>query len=133
MSDNVTDTGGRRDGAAAGNGRPSPNGAGRAPSAAPSTAGQSGEVIGLMSAINYCAAVAAAHENHSQAGGEAFLGALESMEFGPETRAAVAAAQEATTSASGAWRAAEAKLKEQLAAKEHTTEETPNKQALLAE
>lgn len=94
---------------------------------------QSGEVVGLTSAINYAAAVAAAHEAHTAAGGEQYRASLGEAEVGPDTIQSAAAAQEASQIAAAAWRTHEAKLREQLAAKEATTAETGKKQFLLAE
>lgn len=94
---------------------------------------QSGEVTGLMSAINYADAVAAAHDAHSLGGGEQYRASLGQAEVGPETIQSAATAQEASETAAGAWRAHAAKLREQLAAKEATTAETGTKQFLLNE
>lgn len=94
---------------------------------------QSGEVTGLMSAINYADAVAAAHDAHSAGGGEQYRAALGQAQVGPETIASAARAQEATEIAAAAWREHGAKLREQLAAKEATTAETGRKEFLLAE
>jgi hypothetical protein len=99
----------------------------------PQSTQQSGEVVGLMSAINYAGAVAAAHEAHSLGGGEQYMASLAQAEVGPETIRSAGAAQEASQNAAGAWRAHETKLKEQLAAKEATTSETGKKNFLLAE
>ena len=101
--------------------------------AQPTSTQQSGEVVGLISAINYAAAVAAAHEAHSQGGGETYTASLAQAEVGPETIQSAGAAQEASQIAAAAWRAHEAKLKEQLAAKEAVTAETGSKNFLLAE
>lgn len=97
------------------------------------TTQQSGEVTGLMSAINYAGAVAAAHEAHSLGGGEQYRAALGQAQVGPETLQSAGAAQEASEIAGAAWRAHEAKLREQLAAKEATTAETGSREFLLAE
>jgi hypothetical protein len=94
---------------------------------------QSGEVTGLMSAINYADAVAAAHDAHSAGGGEQYRASLGQAQVGPETIASAARAQEATEIAAAAWREHGAKLREQLAAKEATTAETGTKDFLLAE
>lgn len=101
--------------------------------AQPVSTQQSGEVVGLISAINYAGAVAAAHEAHSQGGGETYTASLAQAEVGPETIQSAGAAQEASQIAAAAWRAHEAKLKEQLAAKEAITAETGSKNFLLAE
>lgn len=97
---------------------------------APSTQ-QSGEVVSLMSAINYADAVAAAHAAHSLGGGEQYRSSLGQAQVGPVTIASAADAQEKSEIAAGAWRAHAAKLREQLAAKEATTAETGTKEFLL--
>lgn len=94
---------------------------------------QSGEVTGLMSAINYADAVATAHDSHSSGGGEQYRAALANAEVGPETIQSAADAQQATQIAAAAWHNHAAKLREQLAAKEVTTSETGKKDFLLAE
>lgn len=94
---------------------------------------QSGEVTGLMSAIAYAEAVAAAHEAHSTGGGEHYRASLSAAEVGEQTIQTAAAAQEASEIAGGAWRAHAAKLREQLAAKEAVTSETGSKEFLLSE
>ncbi len=94
---------------------------------------QSGEVTGLMSAIAYAEAVAAAHEAHSTGGGEHYRASLASFEVGPDTINTAGTAQEASEIAGGAWREHAAKLREQLAAKEATTAETGNKAFLTNE
>jgi hypothetical protein len=94
---------------------------------------QSGEVVGLTSAINYADAVAAAHAAHSLGGGEQYRASLGQANVGPETLQSAASAQEASELAAGAWRAHADKLREQLAAKEATTAETGSKDFLLAD
>jgi hypothetical protein len=94
---------------------------------------QSGEVVGLMSAINYADAVAAAHEAHSTGGGEQYRASLGQAEVGSETIQTAASAQELSEMAGAAWRAHAAKLREQLAAKEAVTSETGKKEFLLAD
>lgn len=94
---------------------------------------QSGEVIGLTSAIAYAEAVAAAHQQHSTAGGEAYMTSLGTANVGPETIQSAGEAMEASANAAGAWQSHAAKLKEQLAAKEATTQETGTKEFLLSE
>lgn len=94
---------------------------------------QSGEVVGLTSAINYAEAVAEAHAAHSLGGGETYMASLAQAEVGPETIQSAAAAQEASANAAGAWQAHADKLKEQLAAKEAITAETGKKEFLLSD
>jgi hypothetical protein len=94
---------------------------------------QTGEVVGLMSAINYADTVAAAHGQHSTGGGEQYQAALGHAEVGEETIASAARAQEASAIAQAAWAEHAGKLREQLAAKEVTTSETGKKEFLLAE
>lgn len=76
------------------------------------------EVTGLSSAIAYAEAMATVHEQHSLAGGEAYLGSLE--QFGVSGRAIVlvASAQETSANAAEAWRSAAAEL-----AKQHVVRE----------
>jgi hypothetical protein len=95
------------------------------------TTQQSGEVVGLQSAINFADAVAAAHAAHSTGGGEQYRASLAQANVGPETIQSAATAQELSAMAAGAWTAHAAKLREQLAAKEHTTAETGTKEFLL--
>lgn len=94
---------------------------------------QSGEVTGLMSAISYAEAVAAAHAAHSSGGGESYMAALGSAQVGSETVQSAGEAQQASAIAAGAWQAHAAKLREQLAAKEATTAETGSKDFLISE
>ena len=82
---------------------------------------QSGEVVGLQSAINYADAVAAAHAQHSTGGGEQYRASLADAKVGPETIQSAARAQELSEMAGAAWAAHAEKLREQIAAKEHTT------------
>ena len=92
---------------------------------------QSGEVTGLTSAIAYAEAVAAAHEAHASGGGESYMASLGQAQVGPETVASAGRAQEMSQNAAAAWRNHAAKLREQVAAKEATTNETGNKEFLL--
>jgi hypothetical protein len=94
---------------------------------------QSGEVTGLASAIQFAGAVAAAHEAHSTGGGEGYRASLGQANVGDETIQSAADAQEKSQIAGAAWRVHEAKLREQLAAKEATTAETGTKEFLLSE
>lgn len=94
---------------------------------------QSGEVVGLTSAINYADAVAQAHAAHSQGGDEQYRASLGQAKVGPETIKSAARAQELSAMAAAAWKAHADKLREQLAAKEHTTAETGSKDFLLSE
>lgn len=94
---------------------------------------QSGEVVGLMSAIHYATEVAGAHAAHSSGGGEGYRASLAAAEVGPETIQSAAEAQEASANAAGAWQRHAEKLREQLAAKEATTAETGRKEFLLNE
>lgn len=103
------------------------------PMVQPTSPQQSGEVVGLTSAINYAEAVAAAHNAHSQGGGEQYLSSLGQAEVGPETIQSAAHAQEMSAIAAAAWADHGVKLKEQLAAKEAVTNETGKKEFLLAD
>ncbi len=94
---------------------------------------QSGEVVGLQSAINYADAVAAAHAGHSTGGGETYRASLGHAKVGEETVQSAARAQELSEMAAAAWAEHASKLREQLAAKEHTTSETGTKEFLLAD
>lgn len=94
---------------------------------------QSGEVVGLMSAITYAETVAAAHAAHSTGGGEGYRASLGQANVGPETVKSAAEAQELSEMAGAAWAQHAAKLREQLAAKEATTAETGSKEFLLSE
>jgi hypothetical protein len=72
----------------------------------------------LTTAISHCEATAAAHNNHSEAGGEDFLAGLQSSGVHGRPLALVSAAQEASANAAGAWRMAAAELKKGLTVKE---------------
>ncbi len=76
------------------------------------------EITGLQSAIAYAQQVAGAHSAHSTGGGEAYLGSLQSYEVSGQAIALVAAAQEASSIAAGAWSAAAAELGKQTVVKE---------------
>jgi hypothetical protein len=76
------------------------------------------EITGLQSAIAYADAMAAAHDQSSLAGGEAYLGSLQGFEVSGQAIAMVAAAQEASQNAAGAWRMAAAELSKQNIVKE---------------
>ncbi len=76
------------------------------------------EITGLQSAIAYTQQVAGAHSAHSAGGGEAFIGSLQSFDVNGKALALVAAAQEASSIAAGAWSAAAAELSKQNVVKE---------------
>jgi hypothetical protein len=76
------------------------------------------EVTGLQSAIAYAAGVAAAHEQHSLAGGEAYVGSLAGFEVAGVGLSSAHEAQEASEIAAGAWKRHAAELVKQLAVKE---------------
>lgn len=71
-----------------------------------------GDITGLISAIGYAEAVAAAHSAHGT--NEAFTTALTVAEYGQVIVDAVAAAQHASTDAAAAWAAAAAELRAAL-------------------
>jgi hypothetical protein len=99
----------------------------------PTTTDQSGEVVGLQSAINFADTVAAAHAKHSTGGGEQYRASLGQAKVGAATIQSAARAQELSEMAGAAWKAHADKLREQLAAKEHTTAETGSKEFLLSD
>lgn len=76
------------------------------------------EVTGLQSAIAHAEAVAAAHEQHSMAGGEGYLSSLAGFGVRGQAIQLVATAQEFTEMAAGAWRAAATELAKQNMVKE---------------
>lgn len=76
------------------------------------------EITGLQSAVAYAEGVAAAHEQHSLTGGEAYLGSLQSFEVSGRVLQLVASAQESSQIAAGTWKAAAAELSKQLIVKE---------------
>lgn len=76
------------------------------------------EITGLQSAIAYAEGVAAAHEQHSIAGGEAYRGSLQGFGVSGQAIQVVASAQEFSEMAASAWRAAAAELSKQNVVKE---------------
>lgn len=73
----------------------------------------------LTPAIAHCEATAAAHDSHTEGGaGEDFLAGLQGAGVNGRPLALVAAAQEASANAAGAWRVAAAELKKGLSVKE---------------
>jgi len=76
------------------------------------------EITGLQSAIEYVNDTAAAHEAHSTAGNEAFIGSLQSFNVTGTTIQLIADAQEASANAADMWRQAATALGEQMTVKE---------------